>query len=278
MTASTVIATARRRSDAAPRAALRRIGRLGRTEMVLFWRNRMAVFTALLLPLATIVGMSQIGSVGAGGLPAAQFIATGMIGFVLLYVVYYNLVTAYVARREELVLKRLRTGEVTDVEILAGTATPALAIALGQTTLTVGVGAVLMGLPAPVNPLLMVLGVVAGAAVFTLLAAVSSAVTRSVEMAQLSTMPIIVVGMVGSGLVVPLELLPESVADVLRYLPLTPVMDLVRLGWLGTTGEAAPTGFGGTSADAVIPIAILLVWVVLGVVGVRRWFRWEPRR
>ncbi|HEX8629890.1 MAG TPA: ABC transporter permease, partial [Catenuloplanes sp.] len=203
---------------------------------------------------------------------------TGMIGFLLLYVVYYNLVAAYVARREELVLKRLRTGEITDVEILAGTAVPALLIALGQTVLTVGVGAVLLGLPAPVNPLLIVLGVVAGAAVFTLLAVVSSVITRSVEMAQLSTMPIVIVCMVGSGLMIPLEVLPERVADVLRYLPLTPVIDLVRLGWLGTTGGGAPVGFAQTFADAAAPAAILLAWVVLGVAGIRRWFRWEPRR
>ncbi|MGO4431161.1 hypothetical protein AB4Z54_73365, partial [Streptomyces sp. MCAF7] len=37
-----------------------------------------------------------------------------------------SLVGVFVVRREELVLKRLRTGELRDVEILAGSATPAL--------------------------------------------------------------------------------------------------------------------------------------------------------
>jgi ABC-2 type transport system permease protein len=77
---------------------------------------------------------------------------------------------------------------------------------------------------------------------------------------------------------IPLEVLPERVADVLRYLPLTPVIDLVRLGWLGTTGGGAPVGFAQTFADAAAPAAILLAWVVRGVAGIRRWFRWEPRR
>jgi ABC-2 type transport system permease protein len=49
--------------------------------------------------------------------------------FALLPVVFYNVVIALVARREELVLKRLRTGEVRDAEILAGTAAPAVALA-----------------------------------------------------------------------------------------------------------------------------------------------------
>ncbi|HEX8627224.1 MAG TPA: hypothetical protein VF755_03525 [Catenuloplanes sp.] len=70
MTAPT--ATAHRRSEAIARFSVRRISRLGRTEMVLFWRNRMAVFTALLLPVTTITALSQIESVGAGSLPARQ--------------------------------------------------------------------------------------------------------------------------------------------------------------------------------------------------------------
>jgi ABC-2 type transport system permease protein len=54
------------------------------------------------------------------------------VAFALLSAVYYNLVTALVARREQLVLKRLRTGESTDPEILAGTAAPAIAIAWAE--------------------------------------------------------------------------------------------------------------------------------------------------
>ncbi|HLL65794.1 MAG TPA: ABC transporter permease [Micromonosporaceae bacterium] len=278
MTASIVTAHPRSHPASESGSALRRISRLGRTEMLLFWRNRMAVFTALLLPAATIGAVSQLGSVSAGSLPAGQFVLTGMVGFVLLYVVYYNLVAAYVARRDDLVLKRLRVGELTDAEILTGTATPAALIAIGQSVVAVAVGVGLLGLPAPVNALLMVFGVVAGVAVFTLLAAVSSIITRTVEMAQLSTMPMLIACMVGSGVMIPLELLPDRVAEVLRYLPLTPVIDLVRLGWFGATGEAAPTDFGGTFTAAAQPTGILLVWVVVGVVGIRRWFRWEPRR
>jgi len=54
------------------------------------------------------------------------------MAFALLSAVYCNLVTALVARREQLVLKRLRTGESTDPEILTGTAAPAIAIAWAQ--------------------------------------------------------------------------------------------------------------------------------------------------
>ena len=71
---------------------------------------------------------------------------------------------------------------------------------------------------------------------------------------------------------------PEIVVAVLRALPLTPVVDLMRLGWLGTTGEADPAGFAGVFGEALIPAGILVAWIVVCLVAVRRRFRWEPRR
>jgi ABC-2 type transport system permease protein len=84
--------------------------------------------------------------------------------------------------------------------------------------------------------------------------------------------------MLGAGVAIPLGLLPGPLAEVLRFLPLTPAVDLMRLGWLGTTGEGAPKGFLGVLGAAAVPAATLVVWVALGVVAVLRWFRWEPRR
>ncbi|MEV0394046.1 ABC transporter permease [Polymorphospora rubra] len=257
--------------------ALRRITRLGRTEMLLLWRNRTAVVTAVLLPIGTVWFLASL-NLDAGGLSAGAFAVTGLLGFVLLYVVYYNLVTTYVARREELVLKRLRTGEMTDAQILAGTAVPAVVVTLVQAVLAVVAGAALLDLAVPVNLPVLLVGLVGGIVLFVLLAVVSSTFTRNVEMAQISTMPVLVVCMIGSGLVLPLQSMPDLLADVAAFLPLTPVVELVRLGWLGTTTGADPTGFAGVFGPAVVPLLILLGWTALGVVGMRRWFRWEPRR
>jgi ABC-2 type transport system permease protein len=256
----------------------RRVAGLGRAELTLLLRNRTAAFTALLLPLATVGFLASLRLDDGEHLSASAFLFTALIGFLLLYVVYYNLVTTYVARREELVLKRLRTGETTDPEILLGAAVPALVVALLQTVLAIGAGAALVGLPVPVNAPLMAVGTLAGCAVFVLLAAASSAFTRNVEMAQISTLPVLLVSMVGSGTTLPLDALPGPLADGLRLLPLTPVLDLVRLGWLGTTGADAPRDFAGTFVAAGPPTAIIIAWLIFGVYAVRRWFRWEPRR
>jgi ABC-2 type transport system permease protein len=183
-----------------------------------------------------------------------------------------------VARREELVLKRLRVGEITDVEILAGTASPAIAIAAAQIVLFIAAGAAFLGLPVPVNAPVLILGAMGGVGVFVILAVASTVFTRTVELAQITTLPVLIVCLFGSGLVIPLDQLPEPGADLARLLPLTPAVELMRLGWLGTAGAGVPRDFVGVLGVAAVPAMTLALWAALGVAAVRRWFRWEPRR
>ena len=157
----------------------------------------------------------------------------------LLFAVYYNLVTALVARREDFVLKRLRTGEASDAEIVAGTALPAVAVAWAQTAVGAVAAFALFGMAAPVNALLVVVALGLGTAVFVLLAVVTTTVTRTAEMAQVTTTPAMFVSFTFSGLFLPLDTLPDLLEQVGRLLPLTPVVDLLRLGLTGTTWTAA---------------------------------------
>ncbi|WP_335932647.1 ABC transporter permease [Streptomyces sp. PTD5-9] len=248
-----------------------RLRALGRAELVLLARNRSAIFVALLVPLAMVLVMRstlQRIDLGDTGLTVAGLALTGGIGMVLMQVVYMNLVSAYVARREELVLKRLRTGEVTDREILAGTALPSVALALAQTVLMVLAGTFFFDLGAPKRPELLVLGLLSGMVLLAALAALTSAMTRTVQTSQITTMPLFLVSMVGSGLFVPLDVLPDRLASVCELLPVTGVMTLVRAGWLGGPDGRQLLGAGLAA----------LAWTVLAVFAVQRWFRWEPRR
>jgi ABC-2 type transport system permease protein len=251
-----------------------RLSALGRAEATLLLRNRTALATALLLPAAMVAawrpaaaGFARSGGPGAD---ADQLLMIGGIGFVLLFVVYYNLVAAYVARRETLVLKRLRTGEPTDLEILAGTALPAAAVAVAQCVALIAAGAVLLHLPLPRRPDLLLVAVALGVVLLTALAAASSAFTRSVELAQLTTTPLLVVSAFGSGLLLPLGSMPYPVGEVCRWLPMTPVLELVRAGCLGGTLTEPQ--------QLVRSLVTVLAWMLLAVFAVQRWFRWEPRR
>ena len=214
----------------------------------------------------------------AGSLGGGAPVVTSLTAFTLLFVVYYNLVTALVARREELVLKRLRTGETSDAEILAGTAAPAVAIAWGQILIGALVAVTAFGMGLPTNPALVLAAIVLGTAVFVLLALASTALTRNVEMAQLTTTPVLVAPLALSGLLFPVDVLPEPLQRLGQVLPLTPVVDLLRLGFTGTTTQEATVDLAASFGPAVGPLLVLAGWVVAGLWATRRWFRWEPRR
>ncbi|MGV9265894.1 ABC transporter permease [Kitasatospora sp. NPDC003701] len=282
MTTATVRTAAGPQNTAGPQSTtVRRLLALGRAEATLLLRNRTALFTALLLPLLLIGGLKGVLEQQAEnnpGLDIDSLLVNGAVGMVLAFVVYYNLTAAYVARRGELVLKRLRTGEARDVEILAGTAVPSVGLALLMCLVVAVGGAVALDLSAPVNPLLMAAGLVLAIGTLMALAAVSSAFTRTVESAGITTMPVLLLSQFGSGLFVPLEVMPDGMADVCRLLPTTPAFQLIRLGWFGTDGSAAATGFAGTWATAAPHLVTGTVWLALAAWGAVRYFRWEPRR
>ncbi|WEH37518.1 ABC transporter permease [Streptomyces sp. AM 4-1-1] len=251
--------------------ALGRLTALGRAELVLLARNRTAVFVALVVPLLMVVAMkSSLDGIDLDGtgLTVAGVALSGGVGMVLIQVVHMNLVAAFVARREDLVLKRLRTGEVPDLEILVGTSLPSVLLALVQCVLMVAVGGALFGLGAPERPELLLVGLLLGLVMMAALAAATSALTRTVQTASLTTLPLFIISMLGSGLFVPMEVLPDRLASFCELLPMTGVMTLVRAGWMGGTDGHDLLGAAGTA----------LVWTVFAVLAVRRWFRWEPRR
>ncbi len=219
--------------------------------------------------LMTFVLRSSGARIDEGELPMGVAGATlvGGTGMVLILVVSMGLVSALVARREELVLKRPRTGEASDLELLAGAALPSGAIALAQCAVLTAGGIALLDLPAPRRPELLVLGLLAGVALLTA-AAATTVITRNVESAGITTLPFFLVSAMGSGMLVPTDVPPDAVADVCRLLLLSGVMEFVRAGWFGV-GEARALHTAGLNT---------LAWGTITVFAVRRWFRWEPRR
>ena len=110
------------------------------------------------------------------------------------------------------------------------------------------------------------------------LAAVSTSFTRTVEAAQFTTMPLVLTATMLSGLLIPLSDFPEQVAQVARFLPLTPVIELSRLGLVGTTWEGQTVDTAGAWAASPLALAVLAGWLVGGAILARLVFRWAPRR
>ena len=156
-----------------------------------------------------------------------------------------------------------------------GAGAPAMTIAWGQTIVGVVAATAVFGMARPVNPALVIVAVLLGTVVFVLLAAASTAMTRTVEMAQLSTLPVVVVSMALGGLF-PTDMLPGPLPWVAQLLPLTQVVDLMWLGLTGTTRDGP--GDGGSFSGIGPALLVLGAWVAAGVLARRQFMRWEPRK
>lgn len=252
-----------RPSDLIPRRAPRILG-LARAELALLLRNRMQMVMAVITPLLVPLVMLPVKNAGAGPEALATSLGTMYI-FALLFVVFYTLLSTYVARRQVHVLKRLRTGEARDLEILGAAAVPSLAIAAVMITLMTAIAIPLLDLPLPQNPLLLALALLLGALVMVPFALLTANISRTVESVQVTCLPFMTLAVIGAGAALPVEMLPELAQRLIAYVPTAPMVELIRMAWLGEDG------------DLVKSLIILVAWIGLGMWQVLRSFRWEPR-
>ncbi|MCT9090540.1 ABC transporter permease [Streptomyces sp. ASQP_92] len=253
------------------RSAVERMTALGRAELTLLGRNKSALFTMFVLPSMLTFSMRPAVrgmDLEHTGLTVGTLLLPGALGYVLLFAVYSTLSGVYVVRREELVLKRLRTGELRDLEILAGAALPAVLIGLAQSLLLAAGCSVLLDVAVPGSVWLAAVGLLLGMGLMGALAAATAALTRSAEAAQVAVLPLMMLSLFGSGMVVPLAVMPDRLASVCELLPLTPVIALIRDGWTG----------GADIGEVLRQLLVMVVWTFIAVLVVRKRFRWEPRR
>lgn len=241
---------------------LRRLRALGKAEWLQFTRNRLLVFMALLFPvvLPVFVWVVSDQSADATAMASEMFVL-----FALGFGVFYPALSMAVTRRDEGVLKRLRTGEARDWEVLSSILLPlAVAMLLLTVALVVGFSAV-SGLW-PVNPVLMAAAVVLGIAVSHGLALATSTFTPNAENAQITSMPVLLLLIFSqTGL---REVMPEGVSKLLDLTPFALAVDLFNEGWLGD----------GTSGDTWSSLLTLGAWAVALVWGGYQYMRWETHR
>jgi ABC-2 type transport system permease protein len=240
---------------------------LFRMELRLLWRNRAAAVLVVVLPLAIAplrLGGYDVESVGS--LAAATKLAS-ILGILPVIFLHHHLVTVYATRRQELVLKRLRAGLASGGTILTGAASASLALSLAQAVVIMGYATIVLGFPAPVNPVTVLLALLLFSALMTTVSAVMSAVTTSSEAAMVTTAPTMALFLATPGMLVPFGAFPEELERAAWFSPAGPFAELVRDGWLG-----------GGVFDAVPGLAVMAGWLVLTMLLVSRYFRWEPRR
>ena len=258
----------------APRAAsLRRLRALSRAEMRQFTRNPLLVITALLFPVALPLFVWIIGDQSVGSTDSASEI------FVLLalgFGIFYPALSMTVTRRDEEVLKRLRTGEARDWEILTSIALPLAATMLLLSVLMVaGLSTLSMFLPLdppvphvwPVNALLMALAIVFGIVCSHAVAMLTSSFTANAENAQITSMPVLMLLMFSQE-----SLRDRALGQVLDATPFALTADIVRAGWIGDGS------FTTVLADSSADLLKLAAWAVALVWAAHKYMRWDTHR
>ncbi|MEV0704474.1 ABC transporter permease [Saccharopolyspora sp. NPDC050389] len=231
---------------------------LSSAEWKLLMRNKTVALSATLMPLllGLLLGTNVPGS-------ADVRIWSATLTMQLLAVqgltIYFTVTAALTSRREDLYLKRLRSGEQSAAAILAGLLSPAVVLGFGQMVVLFGLS-VGLGAPLPANPLALVLAVIPGIALAVAAGAATSGRTSTSEQAQITTLPWLLV-LLGSAMW-------ASMSD-------SPTVVLLPGGAFGDLVHRAMSGvdlLGGLPA-----FGVLVAWIVLLGLLARTWFRWEPR-
>lgn len=279
MTSATSSQTARPTAHldtATPRAAsLRRLRALSRAEMRQLTRNPLLVIMALLFPAALPLFVWLVGDQSLGSTDSASEI------FVLLalgFGIFYPALSMTVTRRDEEVLKRLRTGEARDWEILTAIALPLAATMLLSVLMVTGLSTMSMFLPLdppvphvwPVNALLMALAMVLGIVCSHALAMLTSSFTANAENAQITSMPVLMLLMFSQSSL--RSSLPDALGQILDATPFALAVDIMRAGWIGDGS------FASVFADSSTDLIKLAAWTVALVWAAHKYMRWDTHR
>lgn len=249
--------------------ALSRTTSLGRAEWLQFRRNRTLLFMAFVMPVVFPVGIYAIMRGTGGEDVAAASAAEIFLLFALTLVQFYSVLSMATTRRDEKVLKRLRTGEARDGEILTAICLPGSLVTLILSVVFVAV-LTLAGAPFPANPLPMFAAVLLGLVISSALALITSGFTQNAEAAQITSLPVIMLAM-GSQAAIR-DLLPDGIARTLDLTPFAVASDLMQVGWIGATTAGDPDN--GTWRLFLV----LVLWAMAAVWAAGRTMRWDSHR
>ena len=241
---------------------------VGRVEQRLFWRNRSLAVPTFLIPLILCVSIPFTVPSGVSweGVPYRGYFLTAMMATMAVYATFTPLAVTLTARRDALVLKRMRGTQLTGPAIIGGQVLSTALLGGLQAVLLLGVGHYALGVPWPARWPLLVVFLAYGTAVFAALAVAYTALIPKAETAQVLCIPVLFLCFGCSGLFLPLSALPGWLHRAAEVLPVTALADGVR------TAYAAPNA-GRLGWD----LGILGIWWAVGALTARRCFRWEPK-
>jgi ABC-2 type transport system permease protein len=238
-----------------------------RSEQLVFWRSREAAFFIFFFPLLLFLLLGSVYSGRILGVPAAQYLLAGLVGYGCANTAFAGLAIQLVLRRENGILKRLRSTPLPPATYIAALLVSTLIVFALQTIALFLVGRVLYGTPFPPNIASLAAAVVIGAAVFAALGTATASVIRSAEGSSAVVNCILLPMAFLSGAFGPTHKYPAFLRAIGDVLPLKYFIRLVDAVYFRGHGV-------WTQPEA---LAVLAAWGVGGLVFTMFKFQWEPR-
>lgn len=255
--------------------------RLTRTELVLFYRYRMALYIAALPLMFGAIGLLREGDDVVPGVDMAATYIAGSIPLGAMIIGVMHVANVLTARREQMVLKRFRVSGVPPAALFGAVVLSILVVVAVLAVAFGGFVTVRYDL-LPTAPLLLVVTLLLITTIMVLVGAATTRLARNAEMAQMVAIVPFMLFYAASGLMVPFEALPDTAATVCRALPMAPAVELVQSAYAGydfTGGvqNASEASAGELWLASPVPLLTLVVWCGAAVLALR-FFQWDPRR
>ena len=238
-----------------------------RSEQLVFWRSREAAFFIFLFPLLLYVLLASVYSSKIDGVPAPQVLLAGLVGYGCANTAFAGLAIQLVIRRENGILKRLRSTPLPPATYVASLLVSTLVVFALQTLVLFLIGRAFYGTPFPSDVGSFIAAIVIGAAVFAALGTATASVIRSAEGSSAVVNFILLPMAFLTGSFGPTHHYPAFLRAIGDVLPLKYFIKLINAVYLHGHGFWTQPG----------SLAVLAAWGVAGLVFTFFKFRWEPR-
>ncbi len=237
-------------------------------ELRLYWRSRELAFFTFLLPmiLFLLLGFAY-GDQKTSGLKGSDLLLAGTLGYGVVATAFAGLSIVLVIRREEGILKRLRSTPLPAPTYLAAVLTTTMVAFLFQAVCIIAIGMAVFGAAFPHRLVSLVIVLVLGAASFAALGVGLTGLVRRAEGASAVVNAIYFPMLFLSGSFFERKSFPGFLQAVSDVLPLTYFIKLVTDVMLR----------GHQIWERPGDVAVLAAWGVVGIVLAARRFRWVPQ-
>ncbi|HET7572859.1 MAG TPA: ABC transporter permease [Gaiellaceae bacterium] len=238
-----------------------------RTEQRLYWRSREAAVFTFVFPLLLFVLLGSVYSGRIYGVPASQALLAALLAYGCAMTAFAGLAITLVIRREQSLLKRLRSTPLPPWTFVAALLGSTLIVFALETVALFLLGRAVFGTPFPDRVGSLALLVVIGGLCFAALGVGLSGLVRSAEGSSAVVNLIVLPMAFVSGAFGPTQHYPRFLRAIGDVLPLRYLVDLANAVYLHQHAIWSKPG----------AIGALAAWGAAGLLVAVRRFRWEPR-